>query len=161
MTVNAGSTALYRLFDSSRRLLYVGISTQPETRWTQHATDKPWWALVQYREVEWHADRKDAEEAERAAIRSEGPLYNTAGAIRSLLTDHFPVCSSMTQAQVRLRFSDVLDATQFHGQPIEVTRRSKPAGVIVPPDWFDAAVAALAEVKELRRQLADARKEQV
>jgi prevent-host-death family protein len=155
MTTAATPTALYRLFDAAEQLLYVGISTQPETRWTQHAADKPWWPLVQHRKTEWHADRKAAEDAERAAVQSEEPLYNTAGAKRSLLATHFPIGESMTQAQARLRFSDVLDATQFGGQSVTITRRGKTAGVLVPPDWYDAAVAALAEVKELRRENAE------
>lgn len=152
MTTATVSTALYRLFDAADQLLYVGISTQPETRWTQHAADKPWWPLVQHRKVEWHPDREAAETAERAAISTEEPLYNTAGAKRSLLATHFPIGQSMTQAQARLRFSDVLDVTQFSGGCIEITRRGKRSGILVPPDWYDAAVNALADVKELRRE---------
>lgn len=156
MTTAATRTALYRLFDATEQLLYVGISTQPETRWTQHAADKPWWPLVQHRKLEWHPDRGAAEDAERTAVRTEEPLYNTAGAKRSLLASHFPIGDSMTQAQARLRFSDVLDATQFGGQFIEITRRGKSAGVLVPPDWYDAAVAAISENRELKRQLTEA-----
>jgi len=152
MTTAATPTALYRLFDAAEQLLYVGISTQPETRWTQHAADKPWWPLVQRRKTEWHPDREAAESAERIAVRTEEPLYNTAGAKRSLLATHFPIGDSMTQPQARLRFSDVLDATQFGDRSIEITRRGKRSGVLVPPDWYDAAIAALAEVKELRRE---------
>lgn len=155
MTTATASTALYRLFDAADQLLYVGISTQPETRWTQHAADKPWWPLVQRREVEWHPDREAAEAAERSAIGAEEPLYNTAGARRSLLATHFPIGQSMTQAQARLRFSDVLDVTQFGGGCIEITRRGKRAGVIVPPEWYDAVIARRQELKEARRMLAD------
>lgn len=154
MTTAATRTALYRLFDAAEQLLYVGISTQPETRWTQHAADKPWWPLVQHRKLEWHPNRKAAEDAELAAVQTEEPLYNTAGAKRSLLATHFPIGDSMTQAQARLRFSDVLDEAQFGGQFVEITRRGKRSGVVVPPDWFDAATAAISENKELKRQLA-------
>ncbi|MGW8679633.1 type II toxin-antitoxin system prevent-host-death family antitoxin [Streptomyces sp. NPDC055817] len=152
----AGRTALYRLFGAGDRLLYVGISTQPETRWTQHAADKPWWPLVLSRKVEWHPTRKEAEAAERTAVDAEEPLYNTAGAKRSLLASHFPIGSSLPQAQARLRLTDVLDSTQFHGQAVEITRHGKPAGVLMSPDGYDAAVAALAESRELKRRIAAA-----
>jgi len=154
MTAAATRTALYRLFDAAEQLLYVGISTQPDTRWTQHASDKPWWSLVEHRRVEWYSSRTAAEKAELEAVRAEEPLYNTANAKRSLLAAHFPIEESMTQAQARLRFSDVLDATQFGGQFVKIIRRGKRSGIVVPPDWYDAALAEHEEVKELRRKLA-------
>lgn len=142
-------TALYRLYDAAERLLYVGISTQPETRWTQHATDKPWWSLVRRRAVEWHPDRAAAEGAERSAVQTEEPLYNTAGARTSLLAAHFPVGGRMTQAQARLRIADVLDGSQFRSTHTEITRRGKPAGYVVPPEWYGEAVEALAEKRRM------------
>ncbi|WP_200308221.1 type II toxin-antitoxin system prevent-host-death family antitoxin [Streptomyces adelaidensis] len=145
MSTATQRTALYRLYDSSDALVYIGISTQPETRWTQHASDKPWWPLVARKEVEWHADREQAEIAERTAVRAEAPLYNTAGAERSLLASHFPIGATLTQSQARLRISDVLDATQFGGKEIAITRRGKVAGYVMSPEGYDAAVQALAE----------------
>lgn len=145
MTTPTGRTALYRLYDHAEQLLYVGISTQPETRWTQHATDKPWWPLVRRRKVEWFTDRAGAEKAEREAIRAEEPLYNTMGAGKSLVAAHFPVGETMTQAQARTRLSDVLDATQFGGQDVAITRRGKLAGYIMAPEHYDLAVRALTE----------------
>ncbi|MEU3282892.1 type II toxin-antitoxin system Phd/YefM family antitoxin [Streptomyces antibioticus] len=136
-------TALYRLFDANGALLYVGISTQPDTRWTQHASDKPWWPLVQCRKVEWHPDRTAAEAAEREAVRTEEPLYNTAGAGRSLVAEHFPIEDTLTQSQARLRISDLLDVTQFGGRDVAITRRGKVAGVVMSPESYHAAVSAL------------------
>jgi prevent-host-death family protein len=150
-------TALYRLYDDAEQLIYVGISTQPETRWMQHATDKPWWPMVRRKEVEWHPGRSQAEQAERTAVRTEEPLYNTAGAGRSLLAAHFPVGGSLTQSQARLRLSDVLDATQFGGQDVAITRRGKLAGYVMSPEGYDAAAAALAAVQS--RPAADATEE--
>lgn len=144
MTTATQPTALYRLFGVSGTLLYVGISTQPETRWTQHASDKPWWSLVQRREVEWHLNRAAAEKAEQEAVRTEGPLYNTAGAERSLIAAHFPIEDTLTQSQARLRISDLLDVTQFGGRDVAITRRGKVAGVVMSPENYDAAVEALA-----------------
>lgn len=69
-------TALYRLFAASGDLLYVGISSEPERRWKQHAEDKSWWPEVHEKTVEWHQDRLAAEGAESTAIRSERPSRN-------------------------------------------------------------------------------------
>lgn len=73
-------TALYRLFDSEGRLLYVGITFNPRNRWAGHSATKSWWKQVVRREIEWHETRYAAEAAERAAILAERPLYNIAGA---------------------------------------------------------------------------------
>lgn len=71
-------TALYRLYDEHDRLLYIGITKHPPTRWRQHALDKAdsWWPDVTRKAVEWHASRPEAEQAEALAIRTEGPPYN-------------------------------------------------------------------------------------
>lgn len=59
---------------------------------------------------------------------------------------------SIPVEQARKEFADLLDGSQHKGEHVEITRRGKRSGVLVPPDWYDAAIAALAEVKELRRQ---------
>lgn len=73
-------TALYRLFDAEGRLLYVGIAFNPEARWRDHATEKPWWGNVIERRVEWHETRTGALKAEVAAIKAEAPAYNVIDA---------------------------------------------------------------------------------
>lgn len=69
-------TTVYRLFDEAGRLLYVGTSANPQSRWEQHAREKLWWSSVTRATVEWCASRPDALAAEREAIRSERPLHN-------------------------------------------------------------------------------------
>jgi predicted GIY-YIG superfamily endonuclease len=73
-------TALYRFYDASDALLYVGITGELKTRFAQHAADKRWWAKVARKTVEWHPTRQAASLAELAAIRTEHPAYNVAGA---------------------------------------------------------------------------------
>lgn len=69
-------TALYRLYDCDGTLMYVGITSNPERRFSQHASDKPWWPNVTRKAVEWYSTRSAAELAEEAAIRLRHPLYN-------------------------------------------------------------------------------------
>lgn len=79
MARHQGRTALYRLFDESGRLLYIGVSHKPDVRWGQHSEEKDWWPQVDKRAVEWHDSRKAAERAELLAIAKEHPVFNVVG----------------------------------------------------------------------------------
>lgn len=79
MARHQGQTALYRLFDQSDRLLYVGVSHKPDVRWGEHSQEKDWWPLVDQRKVEWYDTRLAAEGAELQAIAQERPVFNVAG----------------------------------------------------------------------------------
>lgn len=70
-------TDLYRFYDISNRLLYVGISLSAAHRASQHRGDKPWWDDVARMEVQ-HLDcpRRDAEAMEKRAIIAERPKHN-------------------------------------------------------------------------------------
>ena len=72
-------TALYRFFDTTGRLMYVGVAFDPEVRWKEHATFKPWWPDVARKDVEWHDSRTAALKAEADAISAERPMYNAKG----------------------------------------------------------------------------------
>lgn len=69
-------TALYRLFDAAGRLLYIGIAVSPRTRWYAHREEKSWWPEVARETIEWFPSRVQAESAEKAAIKTEAPMYN-------------------------------------------------------------------------------------
>lgn len=71
-------TALYRHFDATGRLLYVGIALSPASRTSQHRRTASWFSQVIRIEIEWFVSREGAELAEREAIRTERPLYNRA-----------------------------------------------------------------------------------
>lgn len=77
-------TFVYRLFDASDRLLYVGVSSNLGTRFKAHAKDKNWWPDVVRFSLVQHADRVEALAAELAAIRSERPLHNIVGAVAEM-----------------------------------------------------------------------------
>jgi predicted GIY-YIG superfamily endonuclease len=70
-------TALYRLFATDGRLLYIGIAYDPDQRWQGHS-DKIWWTDVTEKTVDWFDSREEAATAEIAAIGVEKPLYNKA-----------------------------------------------------------------------------------
>lgn len=71
-----GRTALYRLYDSEDRLIYVGITSDLTARWRAHQRDKYWWPEVARKAIEWFETRKSAERIEKIEIEEESPLYN-------------------------------------------------------------------------------------
>jgi hypothetical protein len=75
------TTALYRRFDSEDLLLYVGVSDGLRTRSKWHERHSPWTPFVARRTTEWFASRAEAEAAEKAAIKAEGPLFNKQHAL--------------------------------------------------------------------------------
>lgn len=67
--------AVYRFWDASDRLLYVGLTVDPGLRWKAHKR-RDWWRSVARATLEWFPDRASAERAEREAIRNEDPVHN-------------------------------------------------------------------------------------
>lgn len=77
--VDPGRTALYRHFDRFGRLLYVGISNDPDQRFTLHAYTSKWHPHSARRDLEWFDTRQEALASEREAIRAERPMFNLVG----------------------------------------------------------------------------------
>lgn len=73
---------VYRLFDASGELLYVGMSWNPSWRWVYHRRTKDWWPEVAHAEVILYPDELAARKAETACIKSESPRYNIHQAAR-------------------------------------------------------------------------------
>jgi hypothetical protein len=69
-------TSLYRFYDSTGTLLYIGITAQGQGRWYQHQSEKAWWPEVSRATVEHFPDRPSAASAEVDAITAEGPMHN-------------------------------------------------------------------------------------
>lgn len=67
---------LYRFYDVYERLLYIGITSDPRSRFGQHRASKDWWGNVAVRELTYWPSREALEEAEREAIRAENPRHN-------------------------------------------------------------------------------------
>lgn len=70
------TTALYRPYDADGVLLYVGITDRLAQRRSMHRRNSSWSAFAVRTDLEWFADRQNAEAAEVAAIQAEVPLFN-------------------------------------------------------------------------------------
>ena len=78
--VKGSLTTLYRLFDASGRLLYVGITSRnPIDRLRAHSRTRWWWEQAVSVRLEHFHSREEAQAAESAAIKDEHPAYNVAG----------------------------------------------------------------------------------
>ncbi|WP_372344688.1 GntR family transcriptional regulator [Streptomyces sp. KL116D] len=77
MTSAPERTALYRLYDGTDQLLYVGITLDPEARWERHAYWMWWWPRVARKDIRWlDTSWRDALDLERDTIRAERPAHN-------------------------------------------------------------------------------------
>lgn len=68
-------TALYRPYNASGRLLYVGIADDAEKRMDGHQYDH-WYADVAAMDIALYPGRRQAKTAETEAIKTEWPLWN-------------------------------------------------------------------------------------
>lgn len=131
-------TALYRLFDATDQLLYVGIAEDPKRRWQQHAGDKAWWSQVARRDVEWLATRGAAEALERAAIVDERPLHNSRLSLPDLTTAEvaglFAEYKSVSERERELRQLVKAAAVQELKAGATVSQLAKLTGLT--PEYF-------------------------
>lgn len=77
---------VYRLWDASGGLLYVGQTIEGTKRLRAHEKEKPWWGDVA--SVTWQncATKEEMDEVELRAIREENPRHNVAGRPRQEAT---------------------------------------------------------------------------
>ena len=76
--VSNKKTDLYRHFDSEGMLLYIGISFHTLFRLADHRGESSWYDNIRTVTIEKFPSREAAEQAERAAIKSELPKHNEA-----------------------------------------------------------------------------------
>lgn len=67
---------VYRHFDASGELLYIGACTSYAHREQQHRSRSAWWPKIARVTFEYHETLREAFEAERAAIWFEKPPHN-------------------------------------------------------------------------------------
>lgn len=73
-----GEFVVYRFFNASGRLLYIGYTSDLAPRLRAHSRPggSPWWPQVANRRFEFFPSEQAARAAERAAIRAELPVHN-------------------------------------------------------------------------------------
>lgn len=76
--VRAQTHILYRCFTKKDVLLYIGMTNDPEQRFKSHRDTKVWWKYVDHITLERFPNRKQLENAETSAIRTENPKFNVA-----------------------------------------------------------------------------------
>lgn len=67
---------VYRFYDAKDRLLYVGITRTPQSRFQTHQLNSPWWDLAERCTIDVRATRASAFWAEGMAIYHESPVFN-------------------------------------------------------------------------------------
>jgi PHD/YefM family antitoxin component YafN of YafNO toxin-antitoxin module len=50
--------------------------------------------------------------------------------------------------EARRRFRPLLDDVEHHGERVKILRYDRPAAIMVPPDWYERAEAALGEAPD-------------
>ena len=82
-------TDVYRIYDISGSLLYVGSSVNAYSRIPQHKPYAQWFPFMARVRIEEYIDRPTAERVEATAIAHESPLYNVTH-YPTLLLKTFP-----------------------------------------------------------------------
>lgn len=76
----ARPTLVYRFYDRQDKLLYVGITVDPEGRFRQHRSqNRHWWREVHHGIFEEYGNREEAKYAEAVAMILERPRHNVSG----------------------------------------------------------------------------------
>lgn len=101
-----GRVRLYRAYDSTGQLLYVGISLCALTRLANHRSQSEWFGEVRRLEIETFSSRRLAEEAERQAVQVESPSCNRVRFISYPVSNGRP----FVQDKPELRYVPVWDS---------------------------------------------------
>jgi prevent-host-death family protein len=149
--------AVYRFWDASDTLLYIGMTEDPDTRFGNHESRKAWWPDVARKTIEWHDTRELAEAAENEAIRTEHALYNVTGSPWApkprKLDEH-----EVTISEARANLTEIIEKVRWARTPAVIVDRRRdrhPVAVIISVDLWEAAEAVGGPDKatELLRQM--------
>jgi hypothetical protein len=159
--------SVYKFFDASGQLLYVGITNHALNRWSSHATTKTWWNKVVSSTIEHYPSQSAAREAEKTAIRVERPLHNrqhnrpTARATPSPRIRHARPPRRLAKSQARLdRLQQEVDpAGRLTADMPKYLNQVDPDGRMNPDDRERAAHhAVLVDLARLKLAAIKARK---
>jgi len=67
---------VYRMYDNSNRLLYIGHSESALGRLGEHAEKQAWWPEVKVITLEQYSSYPEMRHAEEMAIQNEEPAHN-------------------------------------------------------------------------------------
>lgn len=67
---------VYRMYDKTLRLLYIGHSESPSGRFYEHSDKQPFWFDVCTITLEYYPTYEDMRRAEELAIQDEEPVHN-------------------------------------------------------------------------------------
>lgn len=95
-------TAVYKLYDATGTLLYVGITVDLERRFYNHERLKWWWPLVYEKKIDWMVDWDVAEAVEKYLIKTEMPLYNVRGTPMAKVMGSLPALTARRAAKAAL-----------------------------------------------------------
>lgn len=121
---------LYRFFDDSGVLLYVGISKHWTSRLNSHESRSDFFRLASHITIERYATRQEVEQAETAAIVNEKPLYNRSqNPLHESWLDHF---SRLKRSYYKGEAIDdahraLLDDIADYVEPLKQERKLPPA----------------------------------
>ena len=65
-----------------RQALYIGITSNLQSRISNHQAQKEWWEDARRTSVSWYPTREEAAVAESLAIRAEKPAHNIKHSVR-------------------------------------------------------------------------------
>lgn len=102
---------LYRFYSRGGRLLYVGITMNPFTRWADHRRTQRWWSQVATIKITDWEDREQLEMMELHAIQTERPLYNVVHSVHNPdwvdYTDYCHYCNGLSHGDELLDCREV------------------------------------------------------
>lgn len=125
-------TALYRYYDAEGSLLYIGIACDPDRRRDEHAVTAAdtWYPLAVSRRVGWFDTRREAEGAEKLAIKQEKPRFNSRFNQR-----RDPVLRAKQEARDNLRHArGITRKTNHAGAIVDHFRSLIDSGELAPGD---------------------------
>lgn len=164
----ADGIALYRIWGDGDLLLYIGISNDFGRRWKEEAKQQPWWPEMRRLTADaFFESRAQAEAAEEAAIRTEGPKYNkrhvTPGSraaereeVLALLNSRLkPLFLTYKQAAALMDVSmsklfQMIRAGEI--TPVPLSKQVRRIATVECEAYADRRIAAAREAAEARRR---------
>jgi predicted GIY-YIG superfamily endonuclease len=126
-------TTLYRYFDDTGQLLYVGITGDNTKRQSQHRRNSFWFGEIASASFQHFENREAALDAETLAIQAEKPLHNIAK------TESYDGGRLRIQLGARIHLIQMLSEPEGGHNPLHAEWAKEVKSWIQPHDCFDLA----------------------